>query len=78
METLDEQPQRSVSRATAAIHILQAIFQKTRFRNFPGGEKKTLRQSPMRSGGKIRWIEEYGSRIFIHVKIRMSPKRSEQ
>jgi hypothetical protein len=37
METLSEQPQRSASGTTDAIHILQAIFQETHFTTFPDG-----------------------------------------
>jgi hypothetical protein len=47
METLSEQPQRSASGTTDAIHILQAIFQETHFTTFPDGFVQLSRRAPI-------------------------------
>src|SRR3954465_11984341 len=47
METLSEQPQRSASGTTDAIHILQAIFQETHFTTFPNGFVQLSRRAPI-------------------------------
>jgi hypothetical protein len=47
METLSEQPERSASGTTDAIHILQAIFQETHFTTFPDGFVQLSRRAPI-------------------------------